>query len=249
MVYAQLIHSQLAAVLNFLSSVPGPTGESGLHFVLAEWVARQHVFYGAYENKVSILALVKLLQYGVSSNDARLQEINVKGDEIIVDHGARRMTRSARKQEPLQWTNIPVLAKMFKLIVNEMTNSLDALAQGDDEDDDDDVDTEEDEWDEEDGGGDADHAGENGMTSAPAANGMTNDLGKLLDPAFNAYFDDDDEEEDPDAKADPVYSLNLKQYLTEFLHDFCKQPYFPHFSQHLNVVERSSLQSIGITVL
>ena len=51
MVYAQLIHSQLAAVLNFLSSVPGPTGESALHFVLTEWLSRQHVFYGAYENK------------------------------------------------------------------------------------------------------------------------------------------------------------------------------------------------------
>ena len=52
MVYAQLMHSQLAAVLNFLSSVPGPTGESALHFVLTEWLSRQHVFYGAYENKV-----------------------------------------------------------------------------------------------------------------------------------------------------------------------------------------------------
>ena len=53
MVYAQLIHSQLAAVLNFLCSVPGPTGESALHFVLTEWLSRQHVFYGAYENKVA----------------------------------------------------------------------------------------------------------------------------------------------------------------------------------------------------
>ena len=55
MVYAQLIHSQLAAVLNFLCSVPGPTGESALHFVLTEWLSRQHVFYGAYENKVRVV--------------------------------------------------------------------------------------------------------------------------------------------------------------------------------------------------
>ena len=34
MVYAQLIHSQLNPVLSFLSSVPGPTGESALAFVL-----------------------------------------------------------------------------------------------------------------------------------------------------------------------------------------------------------------------
>ena len=54
MVYAQLIQSQLGAVLNFLSSVPGPKGESGLHFVMTEWVNRQQMFYGAYENKVSL---------------------------------------------------------------------------------------------------------------------------------------------------------------------------------------------------
>ena len=72
MVYAQLIHSQLGAVLNFLSSVPGPSGESALAFVLTEWLSRQHVFYGAYDNKVSIVALAKLLQHGVNENDGRL---------------------------------------------------------------------------------------------------------------------------------------------------------------------------------
>jgi importin-9 len=51
MVYAQLIHSELDAVLNFLSGVPGPTGQSALNFVMSEWVSRQHLFYGAYESK------------------------------------------------------------------------------------------------------------------------------------------------------------------------------------------------------
>ena len=41
--------SQLSAVLNFLCSVPGPSGEPALHFVMSEWVGRQHVFYGSYE--------------------------------------------------------------------------------------------------------------------------------------------------------------------------------------------------------
>ena len=52
MVYAHLVHSQMDAVLNFLSSVPGPKGQSALHFVLNQWCSRQHVFTGAYENKV-----------------------------------------------------------------------------------------------------------------------------------------------------------------------------------------------------
>ncbi len=83
MVYAQLVNTQLEAVLNFLCSVPGPTGDSALSFVLKEWVSKQHVFYGAYENKVSIVALSKLLQHGVNTNDQRLQDITVKGDLIV----------------------------------------------------------------------------------------------------------------------------------------------------------------------
>ena len=49
------------------------------------WVARQLVFYGANENKVSIMALAKLLEHGVNTNDARLQDINVQGD-IVSDY-------------------------------------------------------------------------------------------------------------------------------------------------------------------
>lgn len=84
MVYAQLIHSQLSAVLNFLCSVPGPSGEPALHFVMNEWVARQHLFYGAYEKKVSTVALAKLLQHGVNNNDTRLQ-VSLSSDSNLSD--------------------------------------------------------------------------------------------------------------------------------------------------------------------
>ncbi len=61
MVYAQLMHSSLEAVLGFLSSVPGPTGQSALHFVMSEWVARQPLFYGAYESKAGVYSKNNLL--------------------------------------------------------------------------------------------------------------------------------------------------------------------------------------------
>ena len=82
MVYAHLINSEFDAVLNFLSTVPGPTGQSALTFVLSEWVSRQHLFFGNYDRKVSNVALCKLLEYGVTQDDFRLNEIIVKGDEI-----------------------------------------------------------------------------------------------------------------------------------------------------------------------
>ena len=52
MVYAHLVNLQLEAVLSFLTSVPGPTGQSALHFLLTEWCGRQHLFYGSYDVKV-----------------------------------------------------------------------------------------------------------------------------------------------------------------------------------------------------
>ena len=64
MVYAHLIHTQLDAVLNFLSTVPGPTGQSALQFVLTEWCSRQHLFYGAYEQKVRYRKLGVCLYLG-----------------------------------------------------------------------------------------------------------------------------------------------------------------------------------------
>ena len=122
MVYAHLAHTQLEAVLRFLSSVPGPTGEAALAFVLREWVSRQHVFYGAYENKVSITALAEILRHGVNQNDVRLQEINVKGDLIIPSasesnngRGGAKTRSATRRLGPEQYTNIPVLAKVFKV--------------------------------------------------------------------------------------------------------------------------------------
>ena len=55
------------------------------------------------------------------------------------------------------------------------------------------------------------------------------------------FQDEDDDEEDPDARADPMYGLNLKQYLTEFLHDFCKQAWMLEFSVNFFIKLRPDL--------
>ena len=52
MVFIQLIRHQLEPTLEFLSTVPGPTGKSALDYVLTEWCAKQTSFFGSYEHKV-----------------------------------------------------------------------------------------------------------------------------------------------------------------------------------------------------
>lgn len=229
MVYAQLVHTRLDAVLTFLSSVPGPDGNSALHFVMTEWVSRQHIFYGAYETKVSLTALAKLLQHGVNNNDDRLNEITVNGDQIFSENGRPR-TRSAK--QPDQFTTVPLLAKLLKLLVGELGTMLECTA----EDDEDDDENSGDEWDSQDEGSDHDNSLNN-------SGGI--DLSRLLDPNNGVNDEFQDEDEDPDAIADPLYTVNMRQYLVTFLTDFIRQPCFHHFAPHLNPIEQKTLQQLA----
>ena len=175
--------------------------------------------------QVSTTALAKLLQHGVSNNDNRLNEIVVQGDQI---HSETRVTRSSRRQE--QWTQVPLLAKLFKLLVNEMNEIIeevnDEVDSCDEEDDDDEFEDDSQESD----------------CSQTAANGKGIDLHELLAPAED--YLEEDEEEDPDSKADPIYALDMRQYLVTYIREFSSQPCFTHFSPHLNPSEQETIRTI-----
>ncbi|XP_074498323.1 importin-9 isoform X2 [Sebastes fasciatus] len=236
MVFAHLVHSQLDPLLEFLCSLPGPTGKPALEFVMTEWMSRQHLFYGQYEGKVSTVALCKLLQQGLNSDDKRLQDIVVKGEEIYGPEDGIR-TRSKSAKNPERWTNIPLLVKIFKLIINELSTVVEANASRANA-----ADWSQDSsgmWEEEEDGGDDDEEEDEGVA------------GQLLSDliASNKYDDDyyeDDEEDDPDALKDPIYQIDLQAYLTDFLTQFAQQPCYSMFSGHLNTAERTTLQSISL---
>jgi hypothetical protein len=95
-VFAQLMISQLESVLEFLESVPSPTGDSALQFVLTSWCQWQPYFFGAYETKVSVVALGKLLEFGVKRNNRQLWDIAVKGEELVSESKGIRTRSKAR---------------------------------------------------------------------------------------------------------------------------------------------------------
>lgn len=235
MVFAHLVHSQLEPLLEFLCSLPGPTGKPALEFVMTEWMSRQHLFYGQYEGKVSTVALCKLLQHGINTDDKRLQDIMVKGEEIFGPEDGIR-TRSKSAKNPERWTNIPLLVKIFKLIINELSTVMEANASRANA-----ADWSQDSsgmWDEQEEGEDEEEEDEG------LAGQMLSDL-----ISSNRYGDDyyeDDEEDDPDALKDPIYQIDLQAYLTDFLTQFAQQPCYSMFSNHLNNAERQTLQSIGL---
>ncbi|XP_031834717.1 importin 9 [Nomia melanderi] len=222
MIYAHLINTEFDAVLNFLSTVPGPTGQSALAFVLTEWVSRQHLFFGRYERKVATIALCKILEYGVTHDDSRLNQITVKGDQIFSGNEVGVRTRSKTESQPYQWTTIPVLVKIFKLIINELSNDMEAVTanQESDESDDD------------------DEGDDNNTFLDPGYETML-----LLEEVSNEA---EEGEEDPELLEDSIYHLNLGQYLRDFLLNFSSHHCFPAYVQHLNIPERKVLSSLNV---
>ncbi|XP_020492442.2 importin-9 [Labrus bergylta] len=237
MVFAHLVHSQLEPLLEFLCSLPGPTGKPALEFVMTEWMSRQHLFYGQYEGKVSTVALCKLLQHGLNTDDKRLQDIMVKGEEIYSPEDGIR-TRSKSAKNPERWTNIPLLVKIYKLIINELSTVMEANASR----------TNAADWSQDSSGMWEDNAEDEGEDEEEEDEGLA---GQLLSDliASNKYDDDyyeDDDEDDPDALKDPIYQIDLQAYLTDFLTQFAQQPCYSMFSSHINNAERQTLQSVGL---
>ncbi|XP_055510701.1 importin-9 [Leucoraja erinacea] len=243
MVFAQLVHNQLEPLLEFLCSLPGPTGKPALEFVMSEWTSRQPLFYGQYEGKVSTVAMCKLLQHGINTDDKRLQDIMVKGEEVFnADEGIR--TRSKAAKNPERWTNIPLLVKLFKLVIGELSSVMEANIsrqsntaewnqdetndmwedQGDNDEEDDDDDDDE------------------GLAGQLLSD-MLNTGGSIR--CDDDYYDDDGED-DPDTLKDPLYQVDLQAYLTDYLRQFAQQPCYTPFSDHLNEKEKRVLRSIGI---
>ncbi|KAK2163574.1 hypothetical protein LSH36_77g04009 [Paralvinella palmiformis] len=261
LVFAHLMHTQMEAVLEFLYNVPGPTGKPALEFVLTEWCSKQHLFYGSYEGKVSSVALSKLLSHVIQTNDKRLQDITVKGEQVFNPNDGIK-TRSKASRDPDQWTMIPILVKIYKLLINELSvqieSSMSTQAAIGEEDDEEDIDDED--WDE------TEESEMNGQQTlsglleqfAPASDysGKLSNLASVIKTAYqravySRYYwcdliDDEDVEDDPDALNDPIYQIDLQAYLTEFLQSLSRHHCYSMFSQHHNDNERQVLRTIGI---
>jgi len=183
---------------------------------MTEWVSRQHTFFGMFDRKVSSIALVNLLQHALRTDDPRLKEITVKGDLIETK---QMITRSKRKPE--EWSRIPLLIKIFKLLIYEMS-CLMLDTSGDD-------------------GGEtsSDSEDEDKENEYDGTGGYGDDQ----------FYDDDENGlniDDQDVLSDPLYVVDLYNYLKDFLVAFSQQPYFPEFASHTNPQEKKILAKIGI---
>ncbi|KAG0347825.1 hypothetical protein BG004_006848 [Podila humilis] len=223
MVFAQLCVNQHTVVIDFLSGIT-INGRNGLDIVLAAWLANHADFQGLYNQKVSTVALTKVFM----SADPRVSSVQVNGD-LIVSKSSRIVTRSRAKSTPDQYTITTVPVKIIRLLATDLTNKVeeeeDQAAESDYDDEEG-----EDDWEDEDDG----------------QKEKFSMLSDMLD-SHGLDFDGEDEEDDtvvdPDVLADPVYQMNMKEYLIEFFRECAKQnsPAFAQGASELNDVQKRTL--------
>ncbi|XP_036335819.1 importin-9 [Rhagoletis pomonella] len=230
-IFAHLFLTQMDAVLNFLSTVPGPTGEPAMQFVFSNWLAKQTSFFGTFERKVTTMALCKLFEYGVTTQDNRLTTITVK-EQVISDTSSTRVKTRSQAAAAQQWVSIPALVKMFKLLVNELAHLKEAHL----------ADYEEDSDEEDDLSSGA--VGDKSSGNSPPKPRFISDL----------YFNEDDEENTDDDQLtqelmkNPLFQTNMEENLTKFLQNFSSNEHFSMFVSHLNEAEKQVLKSIQVDV-
>ncbi|KAL7010710.1 hypothetical protein ACKWTF_016847 [Chironomus riparius] len=224
MIFAHLFLIQIDAVMNFLSSIPGPSGEPAMNFVFSNWLSRQHLFYGTYERKVSVMALCKIFEYGINTQDQRL--VNVMLKDVVevpsVNNKVRTRSQTVNNQQVI---TVPIMVKIFKLLINELTNlreiknALNNTTQSDDDDD-----------------------------SESENNVLDDGTGKNLN-AFMLFDDEETTEDDQllqDLMHDPIFQEDTEVSLTNFLTNFSRNEIFNAFVEQLTGIEQKLLQNLNI---
>ena len=229
LVFAYLIQSQLEFVLEFLFSLPSSDGKSALNQVMSDWVQLQGTIFGSYDTKMSIVALSKVLSYGVRTQDPKLEVIVVRGDEIF-QQGGGVQTRSKTKTTPKQYTEVPLLAKIFKVLVQELSIALESQEIGV-------------------LGFERRSYGVESSEDDGEESGSADDMVEsLLIYGSGVLNENDFEDDDPEIVDEDVANLDIKEYLTDYCSQFCQLPGFSNLIPMLTDKEILTLQDVGVQV-
>ncbi|KAI9915570.1 hypothetical protein PsorP6_007875 [Peronosclerospora sorghi] len=208
MVFARLVHSHGPDLLNVLEQLPAPPAPVGqaqeapnmLTFVFQTWMDKQQDFYGLYCLKVTLSALLKVVEW----NDPRIHSILVTGSALesssaevsgVQTRSKARSNTPARSQA--QAPRVHFLTKFVVLVAKTMSSLAD----------------DEDEWkssDDEssDGNDDADEEAPAMSTASSSVFAPAEDYA-LLSHRLDAG-EREEPEEDFEAQFDPLNELDLK---------------------------------------
>ncbi|OQS02216.1 importin [Thraustotheca clavata] len=241
MVYARLIHSHGAQViLDALAALPGANNQGTmLEFVCSTWVQHQTEFYGNYSIKVTVLALLQIVQ----ANDARVSALLVQEDPVV-DISEKRTTRSQKKTR--EFTKIPFSTKVLGILAQtyvqvamddggDELGELDGAEWSDSEDDDEDVCV-----------AILDELyNQAQVTSTFAPSDKYQLLSEMLeDNGGFAEEADDLDDEALEAAMDPLNEIDLKNHITQVVKTYSTAPNFTSIASTLSATEQDILKDI-----
>ncbi|KAG0140386.1 hypothetical protein CROQUDRAFT_674684 [Cronartium quercuum f. sp. fusiforme G11] len=229
--FAYLIHQHADTVLDLLESfyvtVPSGQQQSALQLVLSTWCENADTFQGFWNIRVS------------------LEQVTVKGDLIITNQNAHIiMTRARAKANPNQFQALPLRAKILKVIISELQSLLAEQARIGENCDDlegfEDEDDENEDWE------------DDVVDLSSKSKREILHLSDMLGPTAKLIMTDDDEndnevEDEPDLKEDPLYSLDLLKHLKDFIQNIRTQDVegFEQFSSEwLSAQELSVIRTV-----
>ncbi|CAH9119623.1 unnamed protein product [Cuscuta europaea] len=207
LIFARLVHMSVPHVeqfINLLLSLPAEGHKNAFAYLMFEWTKMQGEIQGAYQIKVTTSALALLL----STRHVELEKIDVQGN--LIKSSAGITTRSKAKTAPDQWTVMPLPVKILAILADSLVEIREQASVDGDEDDD---------WEEAEGG-DIGRDEAVLISAVPASNSRPNY--QYLDAMAKAFNEDQDDGYDDDlhCSGDPLYEINLVNYLTEFLQKF-----------------------------
>lgn len=241
--FAFLMRDQCDVVLDLLEGMRVPAAEgdelmTGLQVLASKWAENGETIQGYWAQRLSTVALTRLL----SSGRASLQSTLVQGDEIPDESNLIR-TRSRAKGRPQQYTSVSLGVKALKMLLADWDHAsrgppgMGGLGgsgmPGEDEADTDDDD---DEWDDEPSSG-------SGQKTKREREDLF--LSDLLDSNLDdlaAGLDDDDDGDD--LQDDEVYNMDMRGYLQGFFQQLAQSPQAAVLGQGLNDGEREKLRAI-----
>lgn len=239
-VFALLMRQNLDLVLQFLTSFHMPTtGELALNYVLSFWTKTFEDRHGNYQMKVSIVALSSIFNHPsladiVVPADAAIEDALASKEEAI---GAR--TRSKKRTNPALPRTEPLNTRIFRLLIREhmwLLEERDAPATMSDEDDD--------------LFGSVTEGADTGEGPSPFADASEFDFAQgeyggtiNLDTMIQNRYQLDDVETDPDILNDPIYNLDLEEYIYDWMKNLATEnvELFDYCVSQLATLEKNHL--------
>uniref|UniRef100_A0A1A9WBG3 Importin N-terminal domain-containing protein n=1 Tax=Glossina brevipalpis TaxID=37001 RepID=A0A1A9WBG3_9MUSC len=129
MVFAYLFLTQRQDLFNFLAPLSNLTSGSSLKLVFGTWLSVQKSVDGVYERRLTTMALCKLLEYGLAEQDYRFISLKVADHDIDKNAPMTPHMAAYLYGNDSPYVYIPVLVKIYKLLIKElcclMESSLD----------------------------------------------------------------------------------------------------------------------------